>query len=437
MSGGKSGISPHLERAYLLYEQRRYAMAETEAGQALLQQPNDPRALSLLAHCLLEQEKFPEATERAKEAIHSAPDAAYTHHALANVWLKRNYLDEAEEAIKAAIALEPQAAQYHTLLAMIYYRRHQWEFCLAATEAALALDPDDSAAVALRAEALRKMGRPEAAHDHLHERLARDPDDPHTHASLGWNYLEKGNREKAMEHFREALRINPELDWAREGVVETLKTKSRFYRGVLKYFFWISRFPPQVQLGLMIGLFLAYLALTRFLANRPEFAPVLGTVVVAYGLFAFSSWFAMPLSNLVLMLHPFGRLALSRDDKVSASFVGVGLLVAMMGASVWLFGQSPVREPLALSMISASLTVMCTFATPWPWPRKPMLYYALVVIVAAMAIIVAIALPDQTLEQMPALVHKSIIPAALRLLAWNPLISTLLPNILMQYVPRR
>ncbi len=77
MSGGKSGISPHLERAYLLYEQRRYAMAEIEAGQALLQQPNDSRALSLLAHCLLEQEKFAEATERAKEAIHSAGRCIY------------------------------------------------------------------------------------------------------------------------------------------------------------------------------------------------------------------------------------------------------------------------------------------------------------------------------------------------------------------------
>lgn len=430
-------ISPHLQRAYLLYEQRRYEMAEKEVGQALLQQPNDPRALALLAHCLVEQEKFAEATERAKEAVHSAPDAPFTHHALANVWLARNYLDEAEGAIKAAISLDPLAPQYHTLLAMIYYRRHQWEFCRAATEAALALDPDDSAAVALRAEALRKMGLKEAARDHLHEQLARDPDDPHTHASLGWNYLEKGNRDKAMEHFREALRIDPQLDWAREGVVETLKTKSRFYRGVLKYFFWISRFPPRVQLGLMIGLFLSYLALTRFLADRPELAPVLGAVVVAYGLFAFSSWFAMPLSNLALMLHPFGRLALSRDDKVSASFVGLGLLVALLGAGVWMFQHSPVTELMAISMISASLTVMCTFATPWPWPRRPMLYYAVVVVIAAMAILVAIALPDQTYEQLPDVVHNSILPAAKRLLAWNPLISTLLPNILMQYVPRR
>jgi Flp pilus assembly protein TadD len=85
----------------------------------LLQQPNDARALALLAHCLLEQEKYADATERAKEAVHSAPDAAFTHHALANVWLMRNYLDEAEGAIKTAIALDPMSAQYHTILAMI------------------------------------------------------------------------------------------------------------------------------------------------------------------------------------------------------------------------------------------------------------------------------------------------------------------------------
>ncbi len=355
------------------------------------------------------------------------------------MWLARNYLDESEEAIKTAISLEPQAAQYHTLLAMIYYRRHQWEFCLAAAEAALAMDPDNSAAVALRSEALRKMGRPEAARDHLHEQLARDPDDPHTHASLGWNYLEKGNREKAMEHFREALRLNPELDWAREGVVETLKTKSRFYRGVLKYFFWISRFPPQVQLGLMIGLFVAYILLVQFLADRPELAPVLVTVIVAYGLFAFSSWFAMPLSNLALMFHPFGRLALLRDDRVSGLFVGLGLLVALFGAGVWFFWQSPARRDVAWAMISASLTVMCTFATPWPWPRRPMLFYSAVVILVAVTAIVLILLPDELYRESPVLsrINGVLFPAATRLLSWNLLISTLLPNILMQYMPRR
>jgi tetratricopeptide (TPR) repeat protein len=428
-----------LERAYLLYEQRRWGMAESEAGQALLQQPNDPRALALLAHCLLEQEKFDEATERAKEAVHSAPDAAFTHHALANVWLARNYLDEAEESIRTAISLDPQAPQYHTLLAMIYYRRHQWEFCKAATEAALALDPDDSAAVALRAEALRKMGLKEAARDHLQEQLARDPDDPHTHASLGWNYLEKGNREKAMEHFREALRINPELDWAREGVVETLKTKSRFYRGVLKYFFWISRFPPHVQFGLMIGLFVVYQILVRYLADKPDLAPVLWSVIIVYGLFAFSTWFAAPLSNLLLMLHPFGRLALTRDDRVSASFVGLAFLVAIGAVLYGVIWPSPAHGDLAWTLFSAALTVMCTFATPWPWPRRPMLFYMAVVLVVAATTISLLVLPEDAYRQIPLLtqLRNLIFPAASRLLSWNPLISTLLPNVLMQYVPRR
>ena len=66
-------MSPHLERAYLLYEQRRYELAEKEIGQALTVNPNDARSLALLALCLLEQEKFTEATQRAQEAVGNAP----------------------------------------------------------------------------------------------------------------------------------------------------------------------------------------------------------------------------------------------------------------------------------------------------------------------------------------------------------------------------
>ena len=98
---------------YLLYEQRRYELAEKEIGQALLAQPNDARSLALLALCLLEQEKFTEATQRAQEAVGNAPDESFSHHTLGRVWFQRNYLDQAEQETQAALAIDPHVTGYY------------------------------------------------------------------------------------------------------------------------------------------------------------------------------------------------------------------------------------------------------------------------------------------------------------------------------------
>jgi tetratricopeptide (TPR) repeat protein len=432
-------MSPHLQRAYLLYDQRRYDLAEKEVGQALLSEPNDARSLALLALCLLEQEKFTEATQRAQEAVGNAPDESFSHYTLARVWIERNYLDQAEPEIHAALAIDPHFPHYHVTLGLIHYRRSAWPLALAAAENALSLKPDHADAVSLRTEALRKLGRKDAAREHLHEQLARDPDDPYTHVGLGWNYLEKGNRDKAMEHFREALRLDPELDWAREGVVETLKSKSRFYRGVMKYFFWISRFSPQVQLGLMVGLFIGYRVLVGILADQPQLAPLFWSVVVGYGVFVFSTWFARPLSNLLLLPHPFGRLALSRDDRWSASWVGIALasgVALVVIAAVW---RSDRTFLIAFHGASAAFTVMCTFSTFAPWPRHAMLVYMAIVLALAGTSISMLLFQTAIHEASPELFEKaaSVLFLIDRFMTWNPLISTLAPNLLMQYQPRR
>lgn len=430
-------MSPHLERAYLLYEQRRYAMAETEAGQALLEAPNDARTLSLLALCLLEQEKFEEATQRAQEAILNAPDSGFGHYAMARVWTERNYLDRAEESIRAAIALAPDAPEYRVALASLYYRRSQWAQALTAAEEALALDPDHGVAVGLRAEALRKLGRKDAARDHLEEQLSRDPEDPYVHATLGWNYLEKGNRDAAMRHFREALRLEPDLEWACEGVIETLKTKSGFYRGMLRYFFWISRFPPRVQFALVIGMLLLVQFIAGVLSTRPELLPVLIVVALVYSVFVLSSWFASPLANLALTLHPFGRLALSRDERFSAVCVGAALVIAIGGVVAALGTLTPLY--IGGHVASAAFTVACTFAVPAPWPRRGMLYYSALVLAAAALslgmqwLAMSIESPSPAFERFFYIAW----PPVKFLLGWNVLISTLLPGLLVQYRPKR
>ena len=63
------------------------------------------------------------------------------------------------------------------------------------------------------------------------EALGRNPENAHTNANQGWSLLHGGQPGKALEHFREALRLDPDLEFARAGMVEALKADPLgFYR---------------------------------------------------------------------------------------------------------------------------------------------------------------------------------------------------------------
>jgi hypothetical protein len=207
----------------------------------------------------------------------------------------------------------------------------------------------------------------------------------------------------------------------------------------MRYFFWISRFSPRVQLGLMIGLFVGYRVLVGLLSGQPQLAPLLWTVVIAYGAFAFSTWFARPLFNLLLLLHPFGRLALSRDDRRSARWVGTALLAALVLIGTAVAWPSKQNSLIAFHGASSALTVMCTFATPAPWPRRGMLIYMAAVLLLAAISMTLLLLPPGVFADSPRLLEaaRGVFGFIDRLMVLNPLASTLLPGVLAQYQPRR
>lgn len=54
-----------------------------------------------------------------------------------------------------------------------------------------------------------------------------------THSNKGWTLVRRGRIEESIEHFREALRLNPNSEWAYEGVVEALKARNPIYHLML------------------------------------------------------------------------------------------------------------------------------------------------------------------------------------------------------------
>ncbi len=368
-------MNPQLQRALLLVEQNRFEMAEQELRGALAEEPEDAMTHAVLGLCLAEREKYKEATDEVKRAIHESPDMAFAHYALAKVLYKRDRPDEARAAIEEAIRLEPGDADYHSLLSAIHFDRREWPAALEAAEHGLQLEAEHMGCVNLRAMALVKLGRKEEAGVTIGGALERDPENAVTHANQGWALLNQGDHVKALEHFREALRIDPQQEWARQGIVEALKARHFIYGIMLRYFLWMSRLSSQAQWGVVLGGYFGYRMLRAAAASNPGLAPYIWPVLILYLVFVLMTWVADPLFNLVLRLNRFGRLALSREQVVSSNWIGGCIFAALASSLIWIVTRNGLALYAALMLGVLVIPLSGAFKCHPGWPRYAMMAY--------------------------------------------------------------
>ena len=354
-------MSAHLERAQLLLAQSRAADAERESMLALSAQPDNPHALALLALSRIEQDKRDQALDAARDAVGLAPDVSYFHYVHALVLHRMDREEEAFRAAQEALRLDPSDADHFSLLASIELGRRRWPAALEAAEQALVLNPEHVPAANLRAMALVRLGRKAEAMESVDFALHRAPEDGFSHANQGWNCLHRNDPTKAQEHFREALRLQPELEYAREGMLEALKARNPIYRGMLAYFLWMSRQSSKMQWALVLGVFFGSSVIGGLAATNPGqgwfWWPVLGLFYV----FVYLSWTAQPMFNLALRFDRFGRHVLSEDQRTASNWFGATLFLALASAAWWLFGDSRAGMFATLTLAALSICVASTF----------------------------------------------------------------------------
>lgn len=364
----------HLERAQVLMQQSRVDLAANELRQALVQDPHCAIAHAMLGICLCDSSQYNEALREVREAVHLEPDNDFCHYAHAAVLSSGNREREAREAIEAAIAINPYDADYFAKLAEIEHSQRRWKETLAAAEKGLAIDPEHVASNNLRALALVKLGRRAEAGAALESTMARQPEDAFTHANQGWLLIERNEYQKALSHFREALRLDPELEYARQGIVEALKARNPIYRFMLNYFLWMSKLSGKAQWAIILGAFFGMRILRVIARQSPGFAPLIVPIVIVYAVFALLTWLASPLFNLMLRLHPIGKWALSRDEITASNW-----LAACLGSAVFFlllaFFVYDAFIILALVLGLLSLPMAATFVASRGWPRNVMIAY--------------------------------------------------------------
>jgi tetratricopeptide (TPR) repeat protein len=316
-------VNAHIERGRMLAQGSHPDLAEKEYRQALALQPDSAYAHALLADVLRAQKRYDEALAEADESVHLAPEWGYVHYSQSFVLEQAVRPLLAEQSAREAIRLDPENADYRAQLASIMNWLGRYDEGLAEAEAGLKIDPENVESLHQKSIALRCLGRREEAHRTLRTALTLDPENARSQASQGWNCLGRSDYGPALNHFREALRLDPGLEYAREGLVEALKAQYLSYRLVIRYLTWAAGLGKRIRWLLFIGVLLVFLLGTHSAhETKPGANIALLILGMLYALFWLVTWLTRPTFNLALRLSRFGRHALTKEETTAANWFG-------------------------------------------------------------------------------------------------------------------
>jgi tetratricopeptide (TPR) repeat protein len=384
-------MSAQLQRARILMEQGRYQDARRYLQQALAEDPQSSEVHALLGTCLQELGQHAKARAMAERAVALAPDHPYPHFFLGNILLHQDQPRKALECTREALRLDPEDPDYYAQLSGIYLRLHQFQESLDAAEAGLRIDAEHVGCVNLRAMALTHLGRKESASAGLAAALARDPEDATTHANQGWAALHAGDYPRAKEAFREALRLDPESDWAREGMIEAIKGSNLLYRPIHRFFLWTQRLGNAQLIAVALAFPITNRILRQVRESQPDLAPIIEPILYFLLFFLYLTWTAEALSDAVLLLSTHGRLIFSPARRLLAALCGAMMAVGTATLIAWFVSDEGRFLVFAILLLAMVIPLHSTASMP---PGKGRIFLWVVTALLALLGAAVTIMPD-------------------------------------------
>lgn len=320
-------------------------MAERELRRYLAGSPHDAYALGLLALCMAEQKNLIEAYALAMLTVAEGPDRSFSHYVMAIVQEERRRFDLAWKAIAEAIRLDPEDAGQRCVAARLRLHEERWQDALHEADLGLQVDPVHRGCLIARMTALRQLRRiPEAAKT-AEVAIEHYPDEAFAHNLVGASRLEQNRRLSAERHFLESLRIDPTLDAARAGLVDTLNSRYVVYRFALRFLLWTASLRWKGQTFLVI-LAIGVLVLLGRLDPASSASAIIRPLAAGFALFLMAcgmqlEWLANAVFNSLLRLDPRGRHALTDAQVLESNLLlgatGLAVVFAILYGIVSLF----------------------------------------------------------------------------------------------------
>ena len=349
-----------LSHGLLLQDQGRLEEAEACFYSVLAREPDNDFVYGRLALCQMSQPgKKRRALDTNAEAIRLRADEPFYFSVKAIVLGELHRGKEALEAAETAVRLNPEDTFALSAKANAYCAMDRWAEAEEWSRHALALDGDNAMAANILAHTLRMQGKRQLNAEAVERLLAADPEDSFAHVNAGWTALQAKDQPRAEQHFREALRLDPESDMAREGLLESFRARSWFYRAYLSYCFFMQRYTEGKQWMIFLGAFAVYQVSRKYLESlNPVYSGVLVAVWLGLVLWV---WLAPGIGNFLILLDRSARLALKPAERHQGIAVG-GVFIA--GALATIAGLVSGYYPILLAgvgMLATTIPASLTF----------------------------------------------------------------------------
>lgn len=350
-----------LQRASLLFNQKRYDLALAEVERYLTEDMDSAPAHAMRSYCLTVLDQPKDGEEAARHAIELQPENPFAYFVLSRALKAQKNLPGAKDAINTAIEIDPENGDHWTEKAGIEISQYDWKGAIASLDNALAIDPEDSEALLLRSHALHALGRTREAEEMSRLALQVNPELAFGHFERGWALLRLGKVHAAEQQFLEALRINADLTPAREGLKEAIRSRFAPYRWITEYQHWLRRFSPRAQVGMLFGVMIAVNAPYYLAKSGSLLSSILLLLVLIYVVFVYISWIIRPLSNFFLQFHPMGRHALTATEKKGTAALGAVFALTALAATGWLTDPE-LRMDATMRSLGLGIPVSTVFA---------------------------------------------------------------------------
>lgn len=348
--------SSDLLRGVQLYELGRYQDAVTYFAKDL----KNWESRFYLAQSYYMLSEYKKAADLAEGLLSESPNDQDVFYLKARIALQQDQEQEALQNINEAISIDPYDSNYFGFKAAILLQLKKYEEGLENANEGLHIDPKNSFCLNIRAQLLTKLNRVSEAGHTIEDILFENPEDSYSHANVGWVALENNKIDTALSHFKEALQIDPNYQYAREGMSTALKAKNFIYRNYLKYSFWISKQSTKNQWGILIGIYLVYRFSFKFLsANGLTYLAI--PLLIAYLLFALGSWIMEPMSNAILGFNSYGKYLLSTKEQLSGYFFTGLITLGLLSILVFYTLKIDYFLPLAIASLSALIPLPRAF----------------------------------------------------------------------------
>jgi len=322
-------IDEKMQMVDLLQNSRRYDEALSILTEVLAHDPEFGDGHYEMARTLsLMEGKKRLALESVDNAIQCDAEDPYYYAIKTQLLLDLNKNREAHECADTTMRLAPDWEVSYGIKGQCYAAQERWADAEGMFREALANDADSESAGNYLAHCLRMQNKLPDTDETIGQLLSENPEEPLTHFNAGWAAMQRGDSAKAEEHFTEALRLDPEFDHARQGLLDSFKSRSAFYRAYLNYSYFMQQFTAKARWLIIIGMVVG-VRMGRKLLETVH--PILGIgLIVIYLLFVLWIWLAEGIGNLFILLDSKARLALLKPEVLNAITVGGGFFLALI-----------------------------------------------------------------------------------------------------------